>query len=113
MGIFYHASLQYPKKLSKMELFNKSGVSMSDAAIIGLVIGVAGGIATLIYYLLGSVKKSLDEAIVGMMAQLRDLVKDWAMIKQDIAVKGTMIEYMGKELESIKKNCWRCKPKDE
>ncbi len=85
---------------------------MSSEAIVGLVVASAAGLATLIYYLLSSVKKSLDDAVAGIMVQLKELVKDWAIIKQDIAVKSTVIEYMTKEIESIKKNCWRCAHKD-
>lgn len=85
---------------------------MSDQAIVALVMAVAGGIGTLIYYLLNSVKRSLDHSLENMTANINGFIekmaREMATLREQAAVRSTMMDYLGKELEEVKRQCRKC-----
>jgi predicted PurR-regulated permease PerM len=92
---------------------------MSDQAIIGLVVAAFGAIGTLVYYLITSIKTQLDETTKAienrlkenndvMIKKIEKFVDELSEVKEAIAVKSTMLDYMQREIETIKSNCWKC-----
>jgi cell shape-determining protein MreC len=81
---------------------------MSDQAIIALVCAVAAGIGGLVYFLMGNIKTTLENATNDMLKKIEKFVDELAEVKEVVAVKGTMLDYMQREIESIKKKCWQC-----
>lgn len=77
----------------------------STIALIGLV---GSGLAGLIYFLMSSIKTTLREAVNDMMKKIDAFVRELAEVKENVAVKSTMLDYMQREIEAIKKQCWKC-----
>jgi predicted PurR-regulated permease PerM len=92
---------------------------MSDQAIIGLVLSAFGAIGILVFYLITSIKTQLDattkaiedrlkENNDAMIKKIEKFVDELGEVKEAIAVKSTMLDYMQREIETIKSNCWKC-----
>ncbi|RPH41131.1 MAG: hypothetical protein EHM87_20450 [Burkholderiales bacterium] len=81
---------------------------MSAEATIALIGIVTSGLAGLIYFLMSSIKSTLKEAIADMMKKLDAFIEELHVVKETVAVKSTMLDYMQREIESIKKQCWQC-----
>lgn len=81
---------------------------MSDQAIIGLMCAVAAGISGLVYFLMGNIKTTLENATNDMLKKIEKFVDELAEVKEVVAVKSTMLDYMQREIEAIKKQCWQC-----
>lgn len=81
---------------------------MSDQAIIALVCAVAAGIGGLVYFLMGNIKTTLENATNDMLKKIEKFVDELAEVKEVVAVKSTMLDYMQREIEAIKKQCWQC-----
>ena len=81
---------------------------MSDQAIIGLVVSLGAGIAALVYYLMGSIKATVDESNESILGKLEKLFDSLGKVSETVAVKAAELEYLGREIDSIKKNCWKC-----
>ena len=81
---------------------------MSDQAIIALISLVGGGLAGLIYFLMSSIKSTLREAVNDMMKKIDTFIKELADVKETVAVKSTMLDYMQREIDGIKNQCWQC-----
>lgn len=81
---------------------------MSAEATIALIGIVTSGLAGLIYFLMSNIKTTLKEAIADMMGKLDLFIKELHVVKEQVAVKSTMLDYMQREIEGIKKQCWQC-----
>jgi len=81
---------------------------MTDQAIVALISLVGGGLAGLIYFLMSSIKTTLREAVADMMKKIDAFIRELAEVKETVAVKSTMLDYMQREIEGIKKQCWQC-----
>lgn len=81
---------------------------MSDQAIIALVCAVAAGIGGLVYFLMGNIKVTLENATNDMLKKIEKFIDELAEVKENVAVKSTMLDYMQREIEAIKKQCWVC-----
>lgn len=81
---------------------------MSDQAIIALIGLVSSGLGGLIYFLMASIKNTLKEAVDDMMKKIDTFIKQLADVKESVAVKSTMLDYLQRELEEVKKQCWEC-----
>jgi uncharacterized protein HemX len=84
---------------------------VSDQAIIALVCAVAGGIGSLVYFLMANVKAQLELATKTMIDKMEKFVSELAEVKEIVAVKATMLDYLQREVESLKKQCWECQSK--
>jgi hypothetical protein len=84
---------------------------VSDQAIIALVCAVAGGIGSLVYFLMSNVKAQLELATRTMIEKMEKFVSELAEVKEVVAVKATMLDYLQREVESLKKQCWECQSK--
>lgn len=78
---------------------------MSDQAIIALVVGVAGGMGALVFFLFKNIKDSMN----ALLGKIDTFVKEVASIREEQAIKSTVLTYMQKELEIVKAQCWRCR----
>lgn len=81
---------------------------MDAQATVALVCAVAAGIGGLVYFLMGNIKTTLENATNDMLKKIEKFVDELAEVKEVVAVKGTMLDYMQREIESIKKKCWQC-----
>jgi cell shape-determining protein MreC len=81
---------------------------MSVEATITLIGLVGSALAGLIYFLMSSIKTTLREAVNDMMRKIDAFIKELAEVKETVAVKSTMLDYMQREIEGIKKQCWQC-----
>lgn len=92
---------------------------MSDEAVIGLVLSAFGAIGILVFYLISSIKTQLDETTRAienrlkennavMILKIEKFVEELSEVKEAIAVKSTMLDYISREIETIKSNCWKC-----
>lgn len=77
---------------------------MSDQAVIALIVAVAGGMGALVFFLF----KNIKDAMGQLLAKIEGFVKEVAAIREDQAIKTTVITYMQRELETIKAQCWKC-----
>lgn len=81
---------------------------MSAEAIIALIGIITSGIAGLIYFLMSSINNTLKDAIDDITNKIDKFIKELSEVKETVAVKSTMLDYMQREIESIKKQCWEC-----
>jgi hypothetical protein len=81
---------------------------MTDEAIVGLIVASAGSLSTIGYYLISSIRKNLDSFMTQMLNKLDKFVNEIGEVRESLAVKGTKIDYMQCEIETIKKRCWKC-----
>jgi predicted PurR-regulated permease PerM len=92
---------------------------MSDQAIISLIIAAFGAIGILVFYLISSIRTQLEETTKAielslkenndvMIKKIEKFVDELSEVKEAIAVKSTMLDYMQREIETIKANCWKC-----
>lgn len=88
------------------------GDYMSDQAIIALVCGVAAGIGSLVYFLMGNIKSALEDATDDMIKKIEKFVDELAKVKENVAVKSTMLDYMQTEIEGIKRHCYQCEQRN-
>lgn len=76
-------------------------------------------IGILVFYLISSIKTQLDETTRAIEHRLKEnndvmikkierFVDELSEVKEAIAVKSTMLDYMQREIETIKGNCWKC-----
>jgi cell shape-determining protein MreC len=85
---------------------------MSDQAIIALVCAVAAGIGSLVYFLMGNIKSALEDATDDMIRKIEKFVDELAKVKENVAVKSTMLDYMQTEIEGIKRHCYQCEQRN-
>lgn len=78
---------------------------MSDQAIIALVIAVAGGMGSIVFFLFKNIKDAMNQ----LLSKIEGFVREVAAIREDQAIKNTVLSYMQKELETIKLQCWKCR----
>lgn len=81
---------------------------MTDQAIIALIGLAFGAIATLTYYLFSSIKVTIEKNNDEILKKIEKFVDELSEVKELIAVKSTMLDYMQREIETIKSNCWKC-----
>lgn len=81
---------------------------MSDQAIVALIGLAFGAISTLTYYLFSSIKVTIEKNNAEILKKIEKFVDELAEVKELIAVKSTMLDYMQREIETIKSNCWKC-----
>lgn len=81
---------------------------MSDQAIIALVVAVAGGIGSLVYFLMSNIKSELRAATDEMIVKIEKFVDELGALSEKVAVKSTMLDYVQREVEELKKQCWQC-----
>lgn len=77
---------------------------MSDQAIIALICSIAAGLGAMVFFLFRNIKESMTQ----LLNKIETFVKELSQIREDAAIKTTVISYMQKELESIKARCWKC-----
>lgn len=82
---------------------------MTDQGIIGLIGLVASGIVGLVYFMMNSIKSTLKQSTDEMLSKIEKFIEELGEIKEVVAVKSTMLDYMQREIEVIKKQCWQCK----
>jgi hypothetical protein len=46
-----------------------------------------------------------------MIDKMEKFVSELAEVKEIVAVKATMLDYLQREVESLKKQCWECQSK--
>ena len=81
---------------------------MSDQAIIGLVCSLGAGIAALVYYLMGNIKASVDKSNESILIKLERLFDNLGKVSETLAVKSSELDFLGREIDQIKKKCWQC-----
>lgn len=92
---------------------------MDSQSIIVLVLSAFGAIGILVFYLISAIKAQLDETTKAIETSLKEnnavmilkiekFVEELSEVKEAIAVKSTMLDYMQREIETIKSNCWKC-----
>jgi uncharacterized protein HemX len=84
---------------------------MDAQAVVALVCAAAGGIGSLVYFLMSNVKTQLELATKTMIDKMEKFVSELAEVKEIVAVKATMLDYLQREVESLKKQCWECQSK--
>lgn len=47
-----------------------------------------------------------------LLAKIESFVREVAAIREDQAIKTTVLSYMQKELETIKLQCWKCRDRE-
>jgi uncharacterized membrane protein YgaE (UPF0421/DUF939 family) len=88
---------------------------MSDQAIIGLVVALGSGISCLIYFLMSNVKYSLKSATdewkiasTEILSNMKRFVDELAEVRENVAVKSTMLDYLQREVDAMKRQCFAC-----
>lgn len=81
---------------------------MSDQGIIALIISVAAGMGSLVFFLFKNIKDGMEL----LLSKIEGFVKEVAAIREDQAIKSTVLTYMQKELETIKVQCWKCRDRE-
>jgi predicted RNase H-like nuclease (RuvC/YqgF family) len=86
---------------------------LDSQSIIALVCAVGGAIGGLVYFLTGSIKATVDAAIKDILESLEELTKDISSLRVTMAERNAAMSYLEREIDSIKKNCRRCQPRDK
>ena len=81
---------------------------MTDQGIVALIGLVASGILGLVYFMMSSIKVTLKQSTDEMLTKIEKFIEELAEVKETVAVKSTMLDYMQREIEVIKKQCWKC-----
>lgn len=81
---------------------------MTDQGIVALIGLVASGILGLVYFMMSSIKSTLKQSTDEMLTKIERFIEELAEVKETVAVKSTMLDYMQREIEVIKKQCWKC-----
>jgi hypothetical protein len=81
---------------------------MTDQGIVALIGLVASGILGLVYFMMSSIKSTLKQSTDEMLSKIERFIEELAEVKETVAVKSTMLDYMQREIEVIKKQCWKC-----
>jgi carbon starvation protein CstA len=81
---------------------------MDAQAIVAMMTMVASGIIGIVYFMMNSIKSTLKQTTDEMISKIDKFVEDLAEVKETVAVKSTMLDYMQREIEVIKKQCWKC-----
>jgi hypothetical protein len=87
--------------------------TVSDQAVIALVLGTTGAIATLVFFLFNSMKSALDKAISEVLEKLDEFVDALSQIRERVAERTVAMTYIEREIDSIKKSCRRCQQSRE
>lgn len=82
---------------------------MSDQAIIALVIALAAGMGSIVFFLFKNIKDAMNQ----LLSKIDTFVAAVSAMREDQAIKTTVLAYMQKELEIMKKNCWKCRERDD
>lgn len=82
---------------------------MDAQAVVAMMTMVASGIIGIVYFMMNSIKSTLKQTTDEMLSKIDKFVEDLGEIKEVVAVKSTMLDYMQREIEVIKKQCWQCK----
>lgn len=77
---------------------------MSDQAIIALVMAVGTGISSFVYYLISNLKSSLRDANNSMLRKMDSFVDELSKVRESLAVKSTVIDYIQRDVEAMKKH---------
>lgn len=77
---------------------------MSDQAIIALVMAVGTGISSFVYYLISNLKASLKDANDSVLRKMDSFVDELAKVRESLAVKSTVIDYIQRDVEAMKKH---------
>jgi predicted transcriptional regulator len=81
---------------------------MSDQAIIALVGLVGSALSGVMYYLVGGIKAALKESTGDLAKKIDSFVAELSKVKEVVAVKSTVMEYIQSDIASVKKHCWHC-----
>lgn len=81
---------------------------MDAQAVVALVALVASGIISLVYFMMNSIKSTLKQSTDEMLSKIERFIEELAEVKETVAVKSTMLDYMQREIEVLKKQCWKC-----
>lgn len=81
---------------------------MSDQAVIALIVAVATGMGSIVFFLFKNIKDAMNQ----LLAKIESFVREVAAIREDQAIKTTVLSYMQKELETIKLQCWKCRDRE-
>ena len=81
---------------------------MSDQAIIALVIAVAGGMGMFTLVLFSNIKKATAE----LLSKMEGFVKEVSLVREEQAIKSTVLTYIQRELDEIKLQCAKCRDRE-
>lgn len=76
--------------------------------IVGLFLAISGGLATLVFFLFGSIKKSID----SILDKIDQFISRLAMLESKAAVSDTVLDFMKQEIKLIKVRCRHCDNED-
>jgi hypothetical protein len=60
---------------------------------------------------MASIKAQLESSTSTMLEKIEKFVHELAEVKEIVAVKATMLDYLQREVEVLKKQCWECQQK--
>lgn len=83
-------------------------IVMSDQGILALIIAASSGLGSIVFFLFKNIKDSMTQ----LLNKTEGFVKEVAAIREDQAIKTTVLSYMQKELEIIKTQCWKCRDRE-
>jgi len=72
--------------------------------VISLFVAVCGGITSLVFFLFGSIKKSID----SVLDKIDQFISRLAALESKAAVSDTVIDFVKQELRDIKTKCKHC-----
>jgi len=81
---------------------------MSDEAIVSLLCAVAGGVAGLVYFLINSLKRTVEDAIDSLTVKMDAFVKEVSDLRERLGERTVALSYIEKEIDSIKRSCRHC-----
>lgn len=85
---------------------------MSDQAIIALVMAVGTGISSFVYYLISNLKAALHDANESVLNKMDKFVDELGKVRESLAVKSTVIDFIQRDVETMKQHFTRDKKKE-
>lgn len=82
---------------------------MSDEAIVGLLCAVASGVAGLVYFLINSLKQTVEDAIDSLTVKMDAFVKEVSDLRERLGERTVALTYIEKRLDAVEIHCKECR----
>lgn len=84
---------------------------MDAQATISLVVALGAGIAALVYYLVGNIKKMVEDAIDKLTLKMELFVREVSDLREKLGERVVAMQYLERRLDQLEENCRACRKK--
>jgi hypothetical protein len=82
---------------------------MDSQAVVALVCSAAAGVAGLVYFLINSLKQTVEDAIDSLTVKMDAFVKEVSDLRERLGERTVALSYIEKRLDSVEIHCKECR----